>query len=304
MSTHPAFIITGPTSGFGLQTAFELAKHGTLVLVGRDAKKLDDVKTKLEAKGHQAIRIVCDLSDLASVRRAAEEIITLRLPIAGLVNNAGIREEKPTKSAQGFDNSYATNHLGPFVFTELLAPHLPDGATVTFVCSAVEDPERKPARMAGFRGARYLSAEACARGEWKPGGSEKPGMDSYATTKQCNLATTMAFSRELPRLKFIAVEPGFSPVTGLSRDASAVQRVVAGALLSVLRPLIKHATTPALAAKLITNAVLNTEKRTGIYLDEKGSPMQGSVQVSDPKFQDLVVAETRAFLSANQGAQR
>ena len=82
--------------------------------------------------------------------------------------------------------SFATNHLGPFALTEALMPHLPDGANVVFIASAVEDPERKPAVAAGFRGGRFISAEASARGEWAPGGSSKPGYDAYATSKQCN----------------------------------------------------------------------------------------------------------------------
>jgi alkanesulfonate monooxygenase SsuD/methylene tetrahydromethanopterin reductase-like flavin-dependent oxidoreductase (luciferase family) len=64
----------------------------------------------------------------------------------------------------------------------------------------VEDPERKPAVAAGFRGARYISAKASARGEWAPGGSSNPGFDAYATSKQGTLATDLAFARETPRL--------------------------------------------------------------------------------------------------------
>ena len=51
--------------------------------------------------------------------------------------------------------TFATNHLGPFVLTGSLMPHLPDGANVVFVASGVEDPDRKPAKVAGFRGGRY-----------------------------------------------------------------------------------------------------------------------------------------------------
>ncbi|MEV8031506.1 hypothetical protein [Streptomyces sp. NPDC086182] len=69
------------------------------------------------------------------------------------------------RTAQGWDLAFTTNHLGPFTLTEALIPHLPDGANVVFTCSGVEDPERKPAVTAGFRGARYISAEAGARGE-------------------------------------------------------------------------------------------------------------------------------------------
>lgn len=301
--SRKAYVITGPTSGIGLRTALELAKHGTVVLVGRNRDKLDGVRKTIEAKGQQAVPIVCDMSDLASVRRAATEIVALRLPLAGLINNAGVMELQSRKSAQGWDMSFATNHLGPFALTEALVPHLPDGANVAFVCSAVEDPERKPAVMAGFRGARYLSAEASARGEWKPGGSKLPGGDAYATSKQCNLATVMAFARETPRLRFSAVEPGFSPTTSLGhRDANVFVRVlskyVIPLLVPLLMPFMKIMSTPQRAGRLITQVMLDTSAQTGVYYGERGQPMLGSTQVRDPAFQDRVVAETRALLAS------
>jgi len=229
-SNRKAYIITGPTSGIGRRTALEVAKHGTVVMVGRDRGKLKAMQKIFEQKGQQAVSVVCDLSDPASVRRAVAEIIALHLPIVGLLNNAGIMPTRATKNALGWDITFATNHLGPFALTEALVPHLPDAANVVFVVSGVEDPERKPAVAAGFRGGRYISAEASARGEWSPGGSAMPGFDVYATSKQCNLATVMVFAREIPRLRFEgreqrkhvvrqeaqhALEPGFTPNTGL-----------------------------------------------------------------------------------------
>jgi NAD(P)-dependent dehydrogenase (short-subunit alcohol dehydrogenase family) len=202
-----------------------------------------------------------------------------------------------TKNAQGWDMAFATNHLGPFVLTEALMPHLPDGANVVFVSAAVEDPKRKPAVVAGFRDGRYISAEASARGEWEPGGSKLPGGDAYATSKQCNLATVLAFARETPRLRFNAVEPGFSPATSLSRDANVLLRFVGKYVLSVFAPFIKYWSTPARAAKAITNALLNESRGTGLYHNERGQPMLGSTQVRDPEFQDRVVEETRSLLS-------
>src|SRR5271155_1086109 len=231
-----AYIITGPTSGIGRLTALELAKRGAVVLVGRDRSKLEQVQKAIVQKGQDAASVVCDLSDLASVRRAAAEIIALDLPIVGLLNNAGIFPMRATKNALGWDNAFATNHIGPFLLTEALIPHLPDGANVVFVASGVEDPERKPAKMAGFRGSRYISAEASARGEWEPGGSVKPGMDAYATSKQCTLATALAFARETPRLHFNAVEPGFNPTTGLGSDAGAFVRFLQRFIIPLLVP--------------------------------------------------------------------
>jgi NAD(P)-dependent dehydrogenase (short-subunit alcohol dehydrogenase family) len=292
-----AYIITGPTSGIGYRTALEMAKHGTVILAGRDPGKLGKVQLTIERAGGHAVPVVCDLSDLASVRRAAVEITALGLPLAGLVNNAGTGQTRATKNAQGWDTVFATNHLGPFALTEALMPQLPDGANVVFVCSGVEDPERRPAVIAGFRGGRYISAEASTRGEWKPGGSAHPGFDAYATSKQCELATAMAFARETPRLRFNAVEPGFSPATNLGRDANVVLRLLGKYVLSLFAPFLRYWSTPARAAKVITNVLLNEPGVTGVYYDERGKPMLGSALARDPQFQDRVVAETRALLA-------
>ncbi len=299
---NKAYIITGPTSGIGRRTALDVAAHRTVVLVGRDRAKLEAVEQEIQQKGGDAVCVVCDLSDIGSVERAAAEIVRLNLPLAGLVNNAGIMQTRPTKNARGWDMSYATNHLGPFVLTELLVPHLPAGANVVFVVSAVEDPERKPAVSAGFRGARYLSAEASARGEWAPGGSTKAGFDAYATTKQAMLATAMAFAREHPRLHINAIEPGFNPSTGLgAADAHAsvrfLQKFIVPLIVPLLMPFIKILSTSKRAAREITKVLIDTSGRTGVYYDEGGQPMQGSMVIRDQKFQDRVVAETRAFLA-------
>ena len=297
-SQRKACIITGPTSGIGRLTALELAKHGTVVLVGRDRKKLDEVQKTIEQRGGSAVSVVCDLSDIASVRRAAAEIIALRLPIAGLLNNAGIMQMRATRNALGWDMTFATNHLGPFALTEALLPHLPDGANVVFVASGVEDPERKPAKMAGFRGGRYMSAEASARGAWAPGGSKIPGADAYATSKQCTLATALEFARETPRLHINAVEPGFMPGTGLGRDANAFVRFLAKYVLGLIVPFMKYGSTPKRAAQVITKILTDESGQTGIYYDEKGHPMLGSALVRDPKFDARVAAETRTLLAA------
>lgn len=306
-STPPAkaWIITGPTSGFGRHAALELASHGTVVLVGRDPAKLAEVRAAIQARpGGRAEQVVADLSDIQSARRAAAEIVALGLPLAGLLNNAGIMPSRPGSSAQGWDIAFATNHLGPFAFTEALIPHLPDGANVVFTCSGVEDPERKPAVTAGFRGGRFISVEASARGEWAPGGSTHAGFDAYATSKQCELATVYAFARETPRLRFNAVEPGFSPGTGLGRDAPAILQFIAKYLLTPLAPLIKYWSTPAHGGRVLAQVLTSESGQTGTYYDENGKPMTASAQVRDPAFVARVATETRALLAAATPYQR
>jgi NAD(P)-dependent dehydrogenase (short-subunit alcohol dehydrogenase family) len=297
-SPPKAWIITGPTSGIGRRAALELARHGTVVLAGRDPAKLAEVQAEIRARpGGHAVTVTCDLSDVKSVRRAAAEIVALGLPLAGLLNNAGIMPSRPGRSAQGWDTAFATNHLGPFAFTEALIPHLPDGANVVFTCSGVEDPERKPAVAAGFRGGRYISAEASALGEWAPGGSSRAGFDAYATSKQCELASVYTFARETPRLRFSAVEPGFNPGTGLGRDAPAFLRFIAKYLIAPLAPVIKYWSTPRRAGRLLARVLTSESGQTGVYYDENGKPMTASAQVRDPAFDARVAAETRALLA-------
>ena len=298
MENKKAYIITGPTSGIGYETALELAQHGTVVLVGRNHEKLEQVQKTIKDNGQNAVSIVCDISDITSVKRAAQQIIELKLPIAGLLNNAGIMPSQPSKNAQGWDMTFSTNHLGAFALTETLVPYLPDGANVVFIVSAIEDPERKPAKVMGMKGGRYISAEASVRGEWKEGGSKMAGIDAYATSKQCILASSMVFARETPRLHFNAVEPGITRGTNLGGESTnAVVRSIFGLIMSYIPPFSKYSSTPKKSAKVITKVLTDTSGKTGIYFDEKGQPMQGSEQVRDTKFQERVVTETRALLA-------
>jgi NAD(P)-dependent dehydrogenase (short-subunit alcohol dehydrogenase family) len=297
-----AYIVTGPTSGIGRETALRLAKYGTIILVGRDPAKLAGMQKTIERRRGSAVCVVCDLSDLASMKRAAAEIVALNLPVAGLLNNAGMRESVPTKSAQGWDMSYATNHIGPFVLTEALIPHLADGTNVLFVASAVEDPGRPMAKRAGFRGGRYISAEASARGEWKAGGSKVPGFDSYATTKQCALATALQLARENPRLHINAVEPGLIMTTGLGRDAPAGLRFMVQIIFPLVQPFVKVMSTPKRAARVLSKILLDKSGASGVYYDESGHPMKAmSPEARDPGFTARVVTETRALLGTMPG---
>lgn len=291
-----AYIITGPTSGAGRETALAMAGLGVIVLVGRDRGRLEEVRQAIERLGGRGAPVVCDMSDLASVRRAAAEIIALGLPIIGLLNNAGVQNPAAQRTAAGLDMTFATNHLGPFALTEALAAHLQDGANVLFVGSATEDPERAPARRAGFRGGRYISAEAGARGQWLAGGAAPAGYDAYATSKQCNIASALALAREQPRLHINAVEPGIMFNTGLHGHLNPALYVLAYCLAPLLAPIVKVLSTPKRAARVFAAILTDTSGRTGVYYDEGGRPMAGSAQVRDPEFQDRVVAETRALL--------
>ena len=197
-----------------------------------------------------------------------------------------------------------TNHIGSFALTEALLPHLENGANVLFVGSATEDPERKPAVRAGFRGGRYISAEASLRGEWKAGGSAKSGMDAYATSKQCSIVTALVLARENPPMHINAIEPGVMLATGLHGHMSTGRRILIAVLVPVLLPLVKVLNTPKRAARVFRRILIDTAGTTGAYFDESGHLMNGSAFVRDTDCQNRVVAETRALLANNSGSMR
>src|SRR5260370_25755274 len=87
-SERKAYIITGPTLGIGLSTAFELAKRGAVFLVGRDKGNVNAVQKAIEGKGGHAVSVVCDLLDIGDVRRAAPELVALHLPIVARLHTA------------------------------------------------------------------------------------------------------------------------------------------------------------------------------------------------------------------------
>ncbi len=107
----------------------------------------------------------------------------------------------------------------------------------------------------------------------------------------------MAFARENKRLHFNAVEPGITRGTSLGGESTnAVVRFLFGHLMAILPPFSKYSSTPEKSAKVITKVLIDTSGKTGIYYDEKGLPMLGSELARDPKFQDLVVAETQCLI--------
>jgi hypothetical protein len=101
----------------------------------------------------------------------------------------------------------------------------------------------------------------------------------------------------MPRLRFNAVEPGFSPGTDLRRDSNVVLRLVMKYALSPVAPHLKYMGNPKSAARVIIGVLTDDSDATGVYFDERGWPMNGSALVREPDFDDRVVAETLALLA-------
>lgn len=121
------YFVTGGNSGIGLATVEHLARQGARVLAGcRDVAKSEIVFQTLRARRLRGAieAIELDLAYLASVRRCAQKVLERVTRLDGLVNNAGVMNTPQGRTKDGFETQFGTNHLGHYLFTELILPLL------------------------------------------------------------------------------------------------------------------------------------------------------------------------------------
>ena len=131
-------VVTGATSGIGRETAAGLAALGADVwLVGRDAARGEAAlaATRDQNGGGQAVFLRADFSSQKEVRRLADEVRARCPRVDVLVNNAGGVCPERRLTVDGIEQTFAVNHLAPFLLTDLLRDHLADEARVVTVSS-------------------------------------------------------------------------------------------------------------------------------------------------------------------------
>lgn len=131
-------VVTGGSGGLGEETARALASAGADVTIAcRDAAKgeaaLGRIRAKLAGAGGKLDVEALDLASPASVRAFAERVLGRGAPLELLVNNAGVMASPLARTPEGYELQFATNHLGHFLLTGLLAPALRAGAPARVV---------------------------------------------------------------------------------------------------------------------------------------------------------------------------
>ena len=165
---RPVAVITGTTHGIGTVTSQELARAGyAVVMLCRNTPAANFLAQQIIARtsGAEVAVVHCDLSDLASVRMAAHEVLGRFPRIDRLINNAGIVSTRHRLSKDGHELTFATNHLGPFLLTRLLLPAVAPAARIINVASKMHYRGRMDLETVDDPRARYGAVAAYSR--WK-----------------------------------------------------------------------------------------------------------------------------------------
>ncbi len=209
------FIVTGANTGIGRATAVELARRGGRVhLACRSEQKAQPVVDHINALSGpgSAAFLALNLADLAAVRQAATEYLDRGEPLHVLVNNAGMVAQRGL-SVDGFELTFAVNHLGPFLFTTILLPLLEQSAPARVV--NVSSASHYQARVLDFERVRRRTSFT--------------GLREYAVSKLCNVL----FTQELARRTEGSGVTAYSPHPGVV--ATDIWRRIPSPLVKVLR---------------------------------------------------------------------
>jgi len=257
-------LLTGATRGIGRAAAIELAKQGAEVaLVGREASRVRDVAEEARAAGGGAPvhEHVADLSLMADVRALADEVRGRYGQIDVLANNAGALFASRKETSEGLEQTFALNHLAPFLLTNLLRDRLAGGRVVTTASDA-------------HKQGRLDLDDLQSTGSFA-------AMRVYGTSKLCNILFTGELARRAPELHANCFHPGVVR-TGFGKNDNGVWKVIT----TVAGPFFR---SPERGARSLVWLALSDEAAglTGEYvIDEK--VRTPSAQARDDSFAETL----------------
>lgn len=221
-------LITGGNGGLGYQCAKTILGDGgwNVLIAGRPGDKTNQAIESLQREaptGCKVSSLPVDLASLESVRGLAAGIPALD----AIVCNAATQSFRELKlSRDGFEITFAVNHLAHFLLVQLLLPKMRDAGRIVMVSSGTHDPDTLDGR---FNKPLYRTAQALALPE-KHGVSKLNGIRRYSTSKLCNILFAYELARRLQtekrRIRVNAYDPGATPGTGLTRDYPLALRLL------------------------------------------------------------------------------
>ncbi len=189
-------IVTGASAGIGLYTALGLARAGMqVVMTGRNRERTETARRFVGERvvGAQIETLLADFAALDAVRGLADQILSRHDRIDVLVNNAGLFSPTYRLSDDGYEMTFAVNHLAPFLLTNLLLDRLKASAPARIVTVASR----------AHRGQRIDLATIAGRHDWSM-------TRAYGRSKLCNILFTRELARRLEGTGVVAtcLHPG------------------------------------------------------------------------------------------------
>lgn len=212
---HVTALVTGASSGLGAATCELLAGAGARVeMLVRDPRKGEEVRQRIAQRADgELLRLwQCDLASLSEVRAFASRFAADGPPITALVNNAGAMPAERARSADGFELTFATNVLGPFLLTGLLLPALQAA---------------RPARIVNVSsGGMYTAKLDAADPQLERREYDPPRF--YAHSKRCEVILTRLWQRRLTGTGISAhsTHPGWADTPGVQASLPRFSRVM------------------------------------------------------------------------------
>jgi NAD(P)-dependent dehydrogenase (short-subunit alcohol dehydrogenase family) len=201
-------VLTGATRGIGRAAAIELARRGAeVVVVGREQERVSAVARDAQATGAAAPihTHVADLTLMTEVRALAAELRERHQRIDVLANNAGALFASRKLTSEGFEQTFALNHLAPFLLTNLLRDRLSGGRVVTTASDA---------HQTGRLDLDDLQSE-----------KSYSAMRVYGTSKLCNILFTFELAKRAPELHATCFHPGVVR-TGFGKNDNGIWKIL------------------------------------------------------------------------------
>jgi len=247
-------VITGATRGIGQAAAVELARQGAEVaIVGREPERVRAVAEQAGAAGSAPVhQHVADLTLMSEVRSLAEELRSAYERIDVLANNAGALFASRQVTSEGFERTFALNHLAPFLLTNLLRDRLTTGHDVAGGARGRVVTTASDAHKSGRLDLDDLQSE-----------NSYAAMRVYGTSKLCNILFTRELARRAPELTANCFHPGVVR-TGFGKNENGIWKV----LTTLGSPFFR---SPERGARGLVWLALSPEggELTGAYLEDE-----------------------------------